>query len=177
MSDLVRGVHEATGTVGLGLSDGWTHSADGARLTFTAYGHRATVDPFVLREGAVEPATLSPRRRDNLNQGLPFHSTPVAMLEYVFPAEAPWVGCLIQLTNEAAPVPAPPGFDLVEADRHLTLREAQGLQLRLFHQPSGEISELYEIDWRTTPLLQCPEQTLWPGELAAQVANALPPIR
>lgn len=40
----------------------------------------------------------------------------------------------------------------------------------LFQPPSGEFTELYDEDWRTTPLVESPMMTLWPGELTRQPA-------
>jgi len=50
-------------------------------------------------------------------------------------------------------------------------------ELRLFEHASGELTELYEEDWRTTPLLQCPSMELRPGEMTARAANELAQVR
>ncbi|MFW6060363.1 MAG: hypothetical protein ACODAQ_09285 [Phycisphaeraceae bacterium] len=160
----------AFGDIGLGATDGWQQRTDGGRLIFTAHGHAVTVDPFVLADKHVRPAALETVRRDNLRQGGRFHDTPIDMQEYVFPADAEWCGCLVQVTAQDQ-LPPPVRLSCERGERALRVREAEGLDLHLFLQPAGEVTQLYEWDWRTTPLLACPERTLWPGELAARVVN------
>jgi hypothetical protein len=47
----------------------------------------------------------------------------------------------------------------------LMLDEPNGLAITLHLNPAGGDVEIYDQDWRTLPLLDCPEGTLKPGEL------------
>ncbi len=194
----------AFGSYGVGLSDGWTIDSTESRLTLTAYGQRVTIDPFVLKGQTVKPVTLTPVRRDSLSQGR-FHATTADLLEYLFPDDAEWFGCCLQLmasptltpalsqrerengrvgnkpfscfsgqncgdkslTGAEFPAPAAVRVTCRKRDGVLTVREAGGLRICLALQPAGGETELYETDWRTLPLLACPERTVWPGDLAA----------
>jgi len=154
------------GNLGVGVTDGWRVAQEDGRLLLTAYGHTVTVDPFVIDEGQIKPVVLSPTRRANLSQDGRFHDTPVDLREWLFPDEPRWLGCLVQLTEEGQPAP-PPEFNCRLTDDQLEVSAGE-LAVRLFRNPAGGVTELYERDPRTLPLLDCPEGTLWPGELAAR---------
>ncbi|MHB0939409.1 MAG: hypothetical protein ACYDCO_23010 [Armatimonadota bacterium] len=158
-------IADAFGNLGVGMTDDWRVDQQDGRLALTAYGHTVTIDPFVIDEGQITPAALSPTRRDNLSQGGRFHDTPVDLQDWLFPDGPRWLGCLVQLTTEGQPAPRPEFTCRLTEDQ---LQVSAGeLAVRLFRNPAGGVVELYEGDPRTLPLLECPEGTLWPGELAA----------
>ncbi len=157
---------DAFGSYGIGLSEGWTRENGSTRLTLTAYGQRITIDPFALTGQTVKPVALTPVRRDSLSQGR-FHVTTADLLEYCFPDDAEWFGCCLQLTGAERPPPAAGRLTCRRRDGVLTVRETGGLRIRLALQPAGGETELYETDWRTLPLFESPETTVWPGDLAA----------
>ena len=162
---------QAFGELGVGVSAGWT-AAQGAsgRLTLCAYNHTLTVDPFVVADCQCQPASLVPVKRTNLSQGR-FHNTPVEMTEWIFSGDAEWLGCVLQLDDQGTR-PAPLIAKVVPSDRIWTFTAGTDLRLRLFLHPSGEVTELYDDDWRTLPLLECPEQVLRPGDLTARALQA-----
>ena len=163
-------IADAFGNLGVGMTDGWRVSQEDGRLTLTAYGHTVTLDPFVIEDGQINTTVLSPTRRDNLSQGGRFHDTPVDLQEWLFPDGPRWPGCLVQLTAEGQPAPKP-AFRCRLTDEQLEVI-AGDLAVRLFRNPAGSVTELYERDPRTLPLLDCPEGTFWPGELAARAISS-----
>lgn len=157
---------QAFGDLGVGATAGWKTEQDASgRLVLSAYDHTVTFDSFVLDGNRARPVVLARTQRANLSQGR-FHNTPVNMTEWVFPGEGQWLGCVVQLgAGVARPAHCP-----VKAERQGAVWQVQAgtdLVLRLFFQATGEVTELYEADWRTLPLLDCPEQILHPGDLAA----------
>lgn len=76
-----------------------------------------------------------------------------------------WFGALVQLTPAGQQVPQA-HLACQRENARLTLGEDLGLRVRVHLQPAGGETELYDTDWRTLPFLDCPEMTLWPGELA-----------
>lgn len=162
-------IEDRFGDFGIGITSGWeTDEAEG-RLVLTAYGHTVTVDPFVIDGGTVRPAPLTSVWREDLGQGR-FHDTPRDMREYVFPGDATWLGCVVQLSQTMEPLPTTT-VSCEHREGRLYVRESDGLAIELFRRTDGELIELYDQDWRTTPLLRCPEQTLSAGELAAAAVN------
>lgn len=142
----------------------------GGRLVLTAYGYDVCLHPFVIRDEVPLPARLTRRRRTGLGQGR-FHSTPADLDEWVFPPDATWFGCLVRLQEEGAPA-VTPTIGWAESGPVITVSSDGGPTVRLFRQPAGGVTELYEDDWRTQPLLECPTGTLWPGELARLATHA-----
>jgi len=145
----------------LGLSDGWDIAESEDRIALRAYGRALHVFPFVADGGAVKPAAMS-------REMLPVHHIERAC--YVFPKAPEWFGCAVVLANADEDVP-PPRMRFERTERNATLT-CDRITVRLFLQPAGEATQLYEDDWRTAPLFQCPTGTLWPGRMAEQIANA-----
>ncbi len=158
---------DAFGSYGVGLSEGWTREDAGSRLFLSAYEHRIIIDSFTIKGQTVKPVALTPVRRDSLSQGR-FHATTADLLEYCFPDDAEWFGCCLQLTGAEVPPPPTVRVTCRRRDGVLTVREAGGLLIRLALQPAGGETELYETDWRTLPLFESPETTVWPGDLARE---------
>jgi hypothetical protein len=160
------------GQLGIAFSDGWTiKQQDWARLTAGAWGTVVTIDPFHLTENGVDFVELTRKRRQNLGQGR-FHDTSCEnMLEYVFPDDGEWAGCLLQLGQEGEPLERPDISVLRQSDR-LRVEEGGGIGLELHSLTHGELVQIHEKDWRTLPLLDCPEQTLYPGELVVRSLNS-----
>lgn len=163
-------ITDAFGELGVGMTDGWSTNQEDGRLTLTAYGHTVTIDPFVIEDGRLRPTALSPTRRDNLSQGGRFHDTPVDLQEWRFPDGPRWLGCLVQLAQEGEPTPRP-AFHCRLTGEQLEVT-AGDLTVQLFRNPAGGVIEVYERDPRTLPLLDCPEGTWWPGELAARAIDS-----
>jgi len=148
---------------GLGLSDGWDRvERAGPRLVTRAYGHTLVVQPFLIDGEQVRAMALRAERSKP-------RQCRQAFDEHLFDDEAAWFGCHVWLGAGAQPRPAV-GVCVERADRRIEVRSDDGLAVRLFRQPAGEVTELYDEDWRTTPLLACPTGALWPGELAARSA-------
>jgi hypothetical protein len=164
---------QAFGDLGAGATGGWkTGQQDRGRLTLTAYGQTVTIDSFVLEGDQAHPVALTPVQRANLSQGR-FHHTPVDMAEWIFPGQGQWLGCVVQLTAGAAQAePLPVTCRSSDHVRHI--QAGADLRLQLALSPTGEVTELYDRDWRTLPLLECPEQTLWPGDLTARAVRTQP---
>ncbi len=157
-------MHDAFGDYGIGLTADWAVTAKAHRLNLTAYGQRVTIDPFLVDGTDVQPVTLNPIRRDSLSQGR-FHRTEADMTEYVFPGSVEWFGCLVEMTPLDFPEPDRARIACRREESRLHLDEGGELRLNLHLNSTGGDIELYETDWRTLPLLDCPEQTLQPGEL------------
>lgn len=159
------------GELGIAFSDGWTIKQQGrGRLVASAWDHVVTMDPFHLVGETVDSVQLTPKRRQTLGQGR-FHDTPCEnMLEYVFPGMAEWAGCLVQLGQEGETLELPE-ISLFRQSNRLRIEEAGGLNLELHSLPHGELLQIHEEDWRTVPLLECPEKTLYPGELVVRSLN------
>ena len=148
---------------GLGLTDGWREEANGVgRLVLSAYGHVLSLSPFVLSDDEIVPIMLERAATKDAYSGAKSSG-------YSFPEDAQWFGCLVSLLPEGGSAPEPE-MDCYRSDREVEVAAAGGLSIRLFLQPSGELTELHEEDWRTTPLLDCPTGVLWPGQLAERAA-------
>ncbi|MFW6058922.1 MAG: hypothetical protein ACODAQ_01995 [Phycisphaeraceae bacterium] len=134
------------------------------RLILAAYGYTLHVHLFTIEEQQCHPVQLCEQRVELGPEG--------EITVYRVPGEPVWMGCVLQLLP-ADQHAAEPTVQCTSAGRETSVSESLlDLSLRWFHQPSGELTQLHEKDWRTMPLLACPTQTLWPGELCAQAANA-----
>ena len=160
---------------GIGVTTGWEIRDDASigRWVFSAYGHDVTIDPFMVQGDRIVPAPLNRVHRDTLSQGK-FHRTAAELDEYIFPADALWFGCVVSLTQAGAAVPAP-AVTFAQDGQHVAFSTGaspeRALTVRIFRHPTGELTELYESDWRTWPLLQAPSGTVWPGELTRRSAD------
>ena len=133
--------------------------------TRTAFDYRLTIDPFVIAQGTVAFKALTPERRRVIRYR-ETRSVPAVMAEMCFPAGFEWWGCLVQLLPDRVPRPGAAELKLDVQGSRMDLSESGGLRLSLHLQPAGGETELYERDWRTMPLFECPERTIWPGEEA-----------
>lgn len=149
---------------GVGLGTGWREEENSAdRLVLSAYGRKLVVLPFAVENGRLERITLTPSRKED--------GDPVTFVEgYLFPDICLWFGCLVTL-HDALETPPAPAINWREDDRIISVSAGEGLVIRLFRQPSGELTELYDDDWRTTPLVESPAFTLWPGEMTGLAAG------
>ena len=145
----------------IGVSEGWDIREDTDRLVASAYGRAVHVFPFVVDGAEVVPAPLERRE-------LPVYQHDRTC--YLFPQGPEWFGCAAFLASKDEEVPLPDlSFRVEGREAHATCGDA--LRIRLFLQPAGEVIELYDDDWRATPLFTCPVSALWPGEMAAAIAN------
>jgi len=166
-------VHAFQRGFGIGLTANWSHrSAELGRLTLSAYGHEVDLVAFDIRGGQAHPVELPRVQHDDVGQGR-FHPARVSFDALQFPPESTRFGCLLTVRQEGAPG-TPLRVSCTEDHGTLSVRSDNGLSVRLFQQPSGEVTELYEDDWRISPLLECPTQTLHPGELSRLVAQQQP---
>lgn len=157
------------GCFGLGITAGWQRHQAGRRLVLSAYGFDLVADAFTLHNGQMMPLELQCVQRKDHDEGGRHCHIPALFDEYVFPADATWFGCLLRIVPEGTAVPEA-AWSYSESGRMVTFT-ADDLAVRLFRQPSGETTELYDDDWRTSPLLDCLASTLWPGQLTAVAAN------
>ncbi|MAE63211.1 MAG: hypothetical protein CMJ18_02965 [Phycisphaeraceae bacterium] len=159
-----RAIYRWVGTIA--ASPNWDQVANEAgRLVLRAYGHDVYIFPYFLEGDAVMPAQL--RKGPPLEEG---DAAADGLELYYFDHEPDWFGFHLVLADEQARCPAP-SISLSRTDRVTTWRCGTRFSVRLFEYPTGEVRELYDFDWRTTPLLECPGYTLWPGELAARSAD------
>ena len=145
----------------IGVSEGWDLREEPGRLVANAYGRAVHVFPFMVDGVDAVPAPLERK------QLLVYHHSRTC---YLFPQGPEWFGCAVVLATQDQEVPTPDlSFRIEEREARVTCGDA--LCLRLFLQPAGEVTQLYGDDWRATPLFNCPVGTLWPGEMAAAIAN------
>lgn len=156
-----------TSTFGLGLSDGWTiEQRDVGLVQLTAHGHRLTVRPFIIDDaGTVQPITLEPVERDEMSwRGA--HRKDRPFTELMFPEDVLWFGAHVALSPIDTPAPPPASAPTLthEARNRVRTFTAGPCHVRVFEQPAGETTQLYDDDWRVTPLLESPAMTIWPGD-------------
>ena len=145
----------------IGVSGGWDIREEAGRLVACAYGRAVHVFPFMVDGGGV---VVAPLQRTELPV---YHHDRTC---YLFPQEPEWFGCAVILASQDEEVPTPDlSFRVDGREARATCGDA--LCIRLFLQPAGEVTQLYNDDWRATPLFTCPVSTLWPGEMAAAIAN------
>lgn len=151
----------------LGVTAGWEEiERKPGRLTLRAHGRDAHVRCFAVVDGKPGPVDVERTRMSGYHREIDV---------YAFPPEAGEVICIVGLTAAKKRFsPSSPSFKR----RKGMLEIGSGrMELRLFEHASGELTELYEDDWRTTPLLQCPSMELRPGDLTARAANELASVR
>ncbi len=164
-------VHAYQGEYSIGITPNWTVlEQDASGIILSAYGHQVHIQPFTIRGGAVHPVMLVRKRYTNLGQGR-FHDTAADLDAWVFTDDTVWFGCLIQtckggVTKSKSPIRC------AERDQILTVDAPDGLRVKVFQHASGELTELYEDDWRTQPLLETPVHILNPGDLTHLAAEA-----
>lgn len=141
----------------LGLTAGWAvRRHEPGRLVVAARGYALHLRTFALSGERLEPVRLTSETMDM--NGQPIMAWRAA-------PEVVWFVCLAELLSD--------GKDPEEGtlrgnvgERSVTVSESGGLVLKLARQPSGELVELYDEDWRTLSLLESPVQRLLPGDLA-----------
>ena len=146
----------------INISAGWEVTVDETSITLTGYGRVVSLFPFVLEDGRIRATKLERRAMD-------VYSNREAIC-FLWPDTPRWAGYALALCkrDEAVPVPS---FAYKRIGREIRFTCDWGLSLRLFQLPCGEVTELYGNDWRVSPLLECPTQTLWPGQLTGQIAD------
>lgn len=146
----------------LGLTKGWKllHHELG-HLIVSAHGYSLHLRTFTLNGDRLEPALLTPEKLEIEGEKITgWRAAP----------EVIWFVCLAELTPDGTK-PEDAILDGNIGDKLVTLSESGGLALRLARQPSGELVELYDEDWRTLPLLESPVHQLWPGDFATTASN------
>ncbi len=156
-------IHAFQGDFGIGLTRNWTVAKqETGRIVLSAYDHEVLVQPFEIHDEVVRPLLLPLTRQTSTGQGR-FHDTPADFDELVFPKDAVWFGCLISLHRGQAP-DALSSIVASKAGEILTLTADGGLSVSVFSHPSGELTEIYDDDWRIQPLLETPIHRLCPGD-------------
>ncbi len=151
----------------VGVTPGWEEvECRPGRLTLRAWGRDAHVRCFALNGTKAEPVELARARMSGYQRDVEV---------YALPPEVEAVICLTGITGAKKRF-APSSASVRRKGSELRIASGK-LQLRLFEQASGELTELYEEDWRTTPLLRCPAMTLEPGALTARAANEFAAVR
>jgi hypothetical protein len=151
----------------VGVTAGWEEvERKAGRLTLRAYDRDLHLRPFALVEDKAKPVELTRARMSGYHRDIDV---------YTFPPEAKQVLCLVAITA-AGKKYAPSTPSAKRRDSVLELSSGK-LALRLFEHPTGELTELYEEDWRTTPLLRAPALELRPGGLTARAANEFAAVR
>lgn len=156
---------EAFNTFGIGLTSGWKITRDDSSLVLEAFDYRLTIDAFVIENGTIVFKELTQTHRASASHG-GLRRMPANMNEMCFPEGFEWWGCLVRLAPADEPRPAAADVTLRTEGRRMDLSESGGLRLSLHLQSAGGETELYDKDWRTMPLFECPERTIWPGEAA-----------
>ena len=165
--DAAIGKLHADWPLALGVTPGWEEvERKPGRLTLRAYGRDAHLRCFTLADGKPEPVEVERMRMNGYQREIDV---------YAFPPEASNVLCVVGLT--AAKKRFSPSGPSVKRRGGVTEISSGKLAVRLFEHATGELTELYDEDWRTTPLLECPSMELRPGELAARAANEFAAVR
>lgn len=160
-----QAIKEAFGGFGMGVTTGWQEKVNNEnQLILSAYNQEMHVYPFALKNGKVVPVKLVYKKRDKTTEKN-YHKREADFGEYVFPDDAAWVGCWVTYVPAGTKVPKPT-ITYQLRNKVITVK-AKNLILTLFQQPAGEITQLYKQDWRTTPLLQTPAETVCPANLPA----------
>lgn len=157
----------------IGISKNWQVTVqDTARLVFSAFGYDVHVRPFAIHGEVIRPVALRREKRHNMGQK-GFHKRPAEFDAFRFPDEAVRFGCLVEVC-EATEAPSDSTISCRNRNGFLTVMlDKPQLEVKLFQQPSGELTECYREDWRILPLLESPAYELYPGELTRRVANDL----
>ncbi len=141
----------------LGLSGAWAvRRHEPGCVTVSAHGYTLHLQTFTLNGNRLEPALLTPEKLEIEGEKITgWRAAPDVI----------WFVCMAELTLNGTKTE-----DVILngniGDKMVTLSESGGLTLRLARQPSGELVELYDEDWRTLPLFESPVHQLWPGDLA-----------
>ena len=153
----------------LGMSAGWdVQIEDAGCIRLQAYDKEVTVLPFEIDDGAVK--ALSPEIKRSSTQTITrAHEEDLAVLR-VFLETTDWYGCAVHIGSSAESHELPDvGYAL---DGATSIFKWGELRIRLFLQPGGEVSEVYDGDWRTAPLFESAFEAVWSGEWVARVVNA-----
>lgn len=153
---------ERAGSYGVAVAGRWQLLAqtDGGYRLSSPDGPMLWLLPFVLREGGVQACRLEERSPLPSLHALPADTAPHRA--YLFPEEPEQIGLVASF--DALPTALPVHC---AAGRHHTL-QAGRLTLAWTVLPDGRMVEQYDDDWRTAPILQSPELTLYPGDLLQQ---------
>ena len=163
-------VHTFQRGFGIGITSNWSvNDEDQARIVLSAYGHEVHIQPFEIINGQASSISLPRVKQEDIGQG-DFHAAASDFDAFMFPEKAVWFGCLVAVQKAETPIPLS-SITCSEQDNVWTVRTDVGPSIRLFQHVSGEVTELYEDDWRTVPLLESRIQTLWPGELTRRAAH------
>lgn len=164
-------IHTFQADFGIGLTPNWNVTKqEPGRMVLSAYGHEVLIQPFEIHDEVVRPLLLPLTQQKNMGQRR-FHQTVADFDALLFPEEAVWFGCLIALHRDRAPDTLSPIVASKEGDV-LTVAADGGLSVSVFRQPSGELTETYDDDWRIKPLLETPIHRLHPGDLTRRAVLA-----
>lgn len=158
------------GEFGVGVTNGWQVVVnDASHLVLRAYGQEMHVYPFTLTDGNVMPIQLVYKKRSQIS-ARGYHQRAADFGEYVFPEGVQWVGCWITYIPIGSQV-VKPVLTYRTTDGIIRFQADKTLSVALFQQLTGELTELYEQDWRTMSLLKTPTETIWPGTLTQQAVS------
>ena len=154
----------------IGLTEEWRIESESEEgIVARAFGHTLTLRPFLMDiEGKeVRPVHLGPWPSTAVYHANQKHRFA---RERTYPGDAMWFGCHVALDEDEQPRP-PPAITVERRDRMCRTTSDDGLSVDLFLQPTGETTHIFDTDWRTTPLLDAPAATIWPGEMARASAT------
>jgi len=158
---------ELAGSYGLAVAGRWRLCADrpGYRLDSPA-GPTLRLQPFVLDGETVKPCVLDARRPLPSLHALPGNAA--SHIAYLFPEEPEQFGLLVSFASLPDGLPT----HRIAANRH-TLQMAE-FSLAWTVMPDGRMVEHYDDDWRTAPLFESAELTVYPGDLLQSAERKCP---
>ncbi|MFT5122890.1 MAG: hypothetical protein ACI97B_001522 [Verrucomicrobiales bacterium] len=164
-------VHAYQGAFGIGMTRNWEMAQHACgSIVLSAYGYEVLIQPFEIRNGTATPISLPRTKQNDMSQGR-FHKTAADFDALMFPDDAVCFGCRVSVQRGTVSRVSS-DIHVTEQDNVMTVDAGNGLRVRIFQHPSGELTELYEDDWRTQPLLETPVHRLNPGDLTHLAAEA-----